>query len=161
MGLCPVCSQKHTCTRYPADRPAFTMPASLLNDCETFMGYTIPTRKSVVAKVNACARCLDWTHATKFCPRDWICRKDGCRQEHSKYLHEDSEPQYAVADVIELTSGAVSSFIPAPDPEQFPDPPPIVLRPPKDPPMLEVQQLACQDTRQHHVGPGFNDVSGN
>ena len=56
--------------------------------CLEFSGKPPKERIDLVRNNNACYRCLEQGHSSRFCRKRFTCRTDNCGQQHHYLLHE-------------------------------------------------------------------------
>ena len=56
--------------------------------CLEFSGKPPKGRIDLVRNNNACYRCLEQGHSSRFCRKRFTCRTDNCGQQHHYLLHE-------------------------------------------------------------------------
>ena len=115
-GKCTVCTGYHT---WKSKRNG-VQASSRLSNCEKFMDMDLETRATTVEKVNACFRCLDYTHEKtncKFSVTAFSCIfKDTngvkCGKDHHAKLHGSKYRLVGLCQVKQLA---------------IPDKPPILM----------------------------------
>ena len=55
--------------------------------CESFKKKTPTQRAKIVADARLCFSCLDGIHSFRNCPQPRKCKKEGCSNTHSTFLH--------------------------------------------------------------------------
>ena len=73
---------KNTSTSCPLCHHPHALPL-----CAEFRKMAVKQRRKIVRRLQCCFSCLDATHTTPQCRRKDTCSVEGCRAQHSKWLH--------------------------------------------------------------------------
>ena len=80
-----------------------------LSQCSYFRKLCLGDRLKFVRTKKLCLNCLVSGHFVQDCPKQSLCRIEGCTKKHSTFLHEKDRTQEAVPSQPNQSNGAAST----------------------------------------------------